>query len=97
MALVHPFVPNCHVYYGHWGYNRTACEPALAKMPKSEAPEVYAVNPGRPVGHYNLPVTYENSDCKLNTPLASDDGIDKDANQKFDLSCLRNYCRSCWA
>lgn len=69
MALVHPFVPICHVYYGHWEYNRAACDPALAKMPKSEALEVYAADLGRPVGPYNLPVTYEDSDCKLNTPL----------------------------
>lgn len=70
MAIVHPFVPVCHVYYGYWD-DSTTCNRAWAKMPKIDAAQVYSVNPTHPVGDYNLPVTYEDSECKLNTALLS--------------------------
>ena len=70
MSLLYPFVPFCNAYYGRWEFNGTTCEPALAKMPRSDALEVYGVNSARPVGPYNLPVTYDDIDCKLKTPLS---------------------------
>ena len=33
-------------------------------MPMSRASEVYEINAARPIGPYNLPVTYMDDDCE---------------------------------
>ena len=64
MAL-HTWVPFCHDFYGFFAQVlSTPCELALAQMPTSGASEVYEINAARPIGPYNLPITYMDHDCE---------------------------------
>ena len=65
MAL-HTWTPFCHDFYGGFARDLSPrCELALAKMPMDHASEVYEINAARPIGPYNLPVTYTDDHCEF--------------------------------
>ena len=67
MAL-QPWIPVCDWFYGTFaagiGIRMRECENALGKMAMTPTSEVYEVNAARPVGPYNLPITYTDDRCR---------------------------------